>query len=326
MTRPNAEGLTRRMTPSLAAHTGSASIDSSPAEVSDLSCWFGSKCALEHINLRVPAGGVFGLVGENGAGKTTLIRHLLGLCRPAAGRVRLFGLDPARDPVAVFKRVGYLSEYRDLPPWMTIDELLRYTRAFYPTWDPDYADQLRRQLDLDPRAQIKTLSQGQHAKAGLLVALAFRPELLVLDEPSTGLDPVVRRDLLEVIIRAVGEAGRTVFFSSHLLDEVERVSDRVAILHQGKLLATGTLGELRETHSRWRVRGPSSAAGLPQVPGLLHQRAGPAGEWELVCHGAHSELKLHFSQAGLQVIETTTLPLNELFLLRIGGGDPAVKL
>ena len=148
----------------------------------------------------------------------------------------------------------------------------------------------------------------------------------MLDEPSTGLDPVVRRDLLEVVIRAVGEEGRTVFFSSHLLDEVERVSDRVAILHQGKLLVTGTLGELRETHRRWRVRGSRAAGSLPHVPGLLHQREGADGEWELVCHGAHTELKVHFSQAGLQVIETTTLPLNELFLLRIGGGNPAAKL
>ena len=157
------------------AQPAPAATDSCPAEVSDLSCWFGAKCALDLINLRVPAGGVFGLVGENGAGKTTLIRHLLGLCRPAVGRVRLFGLDPANDPVAVFKRVGYLSEFRDLPPWMTMAELLRYTRAFYATWDEDYAGQLQRQLDLDPKAQIKNLSQGQHAKAGLLVALAFRP-------------------------------------------------------------------------------------------------------------------------------------------------------
>lgn len=292
-----------------------------PLEVEDLSCWFGNKCALDSVTLSIPRGGVFGLVGENGAGKTTLIRHMLGLCRPAKGRVRVFGLDPVTDPVAVFQRLGYLSEFRDLPPWMTITELLRYTRAFYDTWDADYAETLRAQLELDPRARVKDLSQGQHAKAGLLVALAFRPELLVLDEPSTGLDPVARRDMLEVIIRSVGEEGRTVFFSSHLLDEVERVADRVAILHRGKLLINGTLETLRESHSRWRVRHPlHSHRTLEPFPGLLHERRDDNGEWELVCHGPRTELHARFTSAGLQVVTTTTLPLNELFLLHIGQG------
>src|SRR5262249_43351922 len=160
----------------------------------------------------VPRGAVFGLVGANGAGKTTLIKHVLGLLRAAAGSVRVFGRDPVADPVGVLSHVGYLSEEPDLPGWMRVAELLRYTRAFYPGWDDAYAERLRRDFGLDPAARVKHLSKGQRARAGLLIALAYRPDLLVLDEPSTGLDPVVRRDILEAIIRTVAEEGRTVLF------------------------------------------------------------------------------------------------------------------
>src|SRR5208282_681177 len=152
---------------------------------------FGLKRALDNVSLVVPRGVVFGLVGANGAGKTTMIRHVLGLLKAQTGSIRVFGLDPVKEPVGVLSRVGYLSEERDLPGWMRVDELMRYMRAFYPTWDETYAQDLRRQFDLDPAAKVKTLSKGQKARAGLLVALAYRPELLLLDEPSSGLDPIV---------------------------------------------------------------------------------------------------------------------------------------
>ena len=161
---------------------------------------------------------MYGLVGQNGAGKTTLIKHILGLLTPQTGTVRVFGLDPIADTVEVLGRIGYLSENRDLPGWMRVDELLRYTAAFYPKWDFAYAEELRKQLGLEPHAKIKSLSMGQKAKTALLIAQAHRPELLVLDEPSASLDPVARRDILEAIIRIVAQEGRTVFFSSHLLD------------------------------------------------------------------------------------------------------------
>ena len=186
--------------------------------VTNLSRRFGPKAALDDVSIYVSRGSVLGLVGENGAGKTTLIKHLLGMLRAEAGTVRMFGLDPTADPVGVLSRIGYLSERRDLPGWMRIEEFMRYTQAFYPSWDEDYAEQMREQFQLDARQRIKTLSQGQQAKVGLLTALAYRPELLILDEPSSGLDPVVRRDILEAVIRAVAEENRTVLFSSHLLD------------------------------------------------------------------------------------------------------------
>jgi ABC-2 type transport system ATP-binding protein len=232
--------------------------------ITHLSRQFSSKAALNDVSLHVPPAGVFGLVGENGAGKTTLIKHILGLFRAEAGQVRVFGRDPVADPVFVLERIGYLSEQPDLPGWMKVEELMRYTRAFHPRWDPAYAEHLRVQFGLNPKARLHTLSKGQRAKAGLLAAQAHRPELLVLDEPSSGLDPLVRRDILEAVIRTVADEGRTVFFSSHLLEEIERVSDHVAMLHRGKLVFLrapgGHQGPLSAGDSSVRDR-PGKAAG-----------------------------------------------------------------
>jgi ABC-2 type transport system ATP-binding protein len=216
--------------------------------VSELSRRFGDKTALASVSLSMPRGAVYGLVGANGAGKTTLIRHILGLLRAESGSVRVFGLDPVADPVAVLSRIGYLSEENDLPGWMRVDELIRYTGAFYPAWDDGYAEELRHKFDLDPSAKIQNLSKGQKARAGLLIALAYRPELLVLDEPSSGLDPIVRRDILGAVIRTIAHEGRTVLFSSHLLDEVEQVADHVTMIHQGKIVLSAPLDEIKRSH------------------------------------------------------------------------------
>ena len=216
--------------------------------VSELTRRFGDKTALASVSLSMPRGAVYGLVGANGAGKTTLIKHILGLLRAESGSVRVFGLDPVADPVAVLSRIGYLSEENDLPGWMRVDELIRYSRAFHPGWDDGYAEGLRQAFALDPAAKIKTLSKGQKARAGLLIALAYRPELLVLDEPSSGLDPIVRRDILGAVIRTIADEGRTVLFSSHLLDEVEQVADHVTMISQGRIVLSATLDAIKESH------------------------------------------------------------------------------
>jgi len=217
-------------------------------EIMELTRRFDSKTALDAVTLSIPRGAVYGLVGANGAGKTTLIKHILGLLRAQSGSVRVFGLDPVADPVGVLSRIGYLSEENDLPGWMRVDELIRYSRAFYPAWDDDYAEELRQSFALDPAAKIKTLSKGQKARAGMLIALSYRPDLLVLDEPSSGLDPIVRRDIIGAIIRTIADEGRTVLFSSHLLEEVEQVADHVTMINHGRILLSAPLETIRETH------------------------------------------------------------------------------
>ena len=223
-------------------------VSESVIDVSTLTRRFGAKTALDSVSVSMPRGAVYGLVGANGAGKTTLIKHILGLLRAESGSVRIFGLDPVGDPVAVLSRIGYLSEENDLPGWMRVDELVRYSRAFYPAWDDAYAEELRQAFALDPTAKIRTLSKGQKARAGLLIALAHRPELLVLDEPSSGLDPIVRRDILGAVIRTIADEGRTVLFSSHLLEEVEQVADHVTMINNGKIVLSAPLDDIRESH------------------------------------------------------------------------------
>jgi ABC-2 type transport system ATP-binding protein len=200
---------------------------------------------------------------------------------------------------------------------MRIDELMRYMRAFYPTWDEDYAQDLRKQFALDPAAKVKTLSKGQKARAGLLVALAYRPELLLLDEPSSGLDPIVRRDILGAIVRTIADEGRTVLFSSHLLDEVERISDRVAMLKGGHILFTGELDEIKQTHHRLTLRFGQSLAQPPAFNGILDCQ-GRDCEWSAVAFGRLDELMVAASSVGAEVVEHKVLSLDDIFLARVG--------
>ncbi len=285
--------------------------------VEELTRRFGARVALDGVSLNVPRGIVFGLVGANGAGKTTLIKHILGLLRPTSGSVRVFGRDPVADPVGVLAQIGYLSEEPDLPGWMRVAELLRYTRAFYPGWDDAYAERLRRDFELDPAARVKHLSKGQRARAGLLIALAYRPALLILDEPSSGLDPIVRRDIMEAIVRAIAEDGRTVLFSSHLLHEVERVADRVAMLNKGRLVFNSALDDVKETHRWLTLRFTEARPRPPALAGVLSWD-GSGREWTALCQGRLGELRQAAAAAGAAVVDERVPSLDEIFVAQAG--------
>jgi len=277
---------------------------------------FDKKVALRDVSLSIPRGGVFGLIGGNGAGKTTLLRHILGMLRAQTGSVRVFGLDPVANPVGVLGKTGYMSEDRNLPNWMKVHELMRYSAAFYPAWDDRYAEELRETFDLDPKTRVRDLSRGQRARAGLLVALAHRPELLVLDEPSSGLDPVVRRDILGAIVRTIGEEGRTVLFSSHLLDEVERVADRVAIIHEGQIMLAASMDEIKDSHRRLTLRFEKPMAQAPKFVGALSSD-GQGYEWTYVCNGETDQLRHAAKSLGATVVSDAALSLDEIFVTRV---------
>lgn len=283
------------------------------AVVTNLTRRFKANKALNDVTLAVPPGCVFGLVGENGAGKSTLLKHLLGLWRAETGTVRVFGTDPVADPVSVLRRIGYLSEQPDLPRWMRVAELLRYMQPFYPRWDEQYAEQLREQFGLDPEARIKTLSKGQHARLGLIAAEAHRPDLLILDEPSSGLDPIVRRDILEAIIRTVTEEGRTVIFSSHLLDEVERVSDHLAMLHHGTLRFSAPLEEVRARHRRLSLHFERVLTAPPKVPAAIRVD-GSGQDWTIICDAGRLHAGAVAQHLGATLVEETAASLDEIFI------------
>jgi len=285
--------------------------------VSELTRRFGAKTALDSVSLSMPRGAVYGLVGANGAGKTTLIKHLLGLLRAESGSVRVFGRDPVADPVAVLSRIGYLSEENDLPGWMRVDELIRYSRAFYPAWDDAYAETLQKTFALDPGAKIRSLSKGQKARAGLLVALAYRPELLVLDEPSSGLDPIVRRDILGAVIRTIADEGRTVLFSSHLLEEVEQVADHVTMISRGSIALSAPLDSIRESHRSVTVRFAESRPEPRPFADVLRWDGG-GQDWTALVRGDTGELHAAAAGWGAHVVAERVPSLDEIFVAYAG--------
>ena len=299
-------------------------METSVVDVKELSRSFAHKKALDGVSFRAEPGQVYGLVGSNGAGKTTLIKHLLGLLRAAQGSVHVFGLDPVRDPAGVLGRIGYLSEERELPEWMSIEELMRYTQAYHPTWDVAYERELLKTFALDPAKKIKELSKGMRAQAGLIAAVAHRPELLILDEPSSGLDVVVRRDILDAVVRAVADDGRTVIFSSHLLDEVERMSDHVTLMHEGRVALSGVLDDVRREYQRSRVRFAEHFDQAPVIDTALVMEGG-GRTWSVVHSGSLEQFRHAVVARGGEIVESRDATLEEIFLARAGRNRPQAE-
>jgi len=200
---------------------------------------------LTGLSLNVERGKTFAFLGRNAAGKTTAIRTLLGLLSHDAGEIRVLGYDPAKQPLEVRARVGYLAEDQQMYGWMRVDEILRFVAPFYPTWDHDLALKYVREFDLPLASKIKHLSKGQNVRLGLVLALAHRPEVVILDDPILGLDPVMRKQFNRDVITHLQGEGSTVFYSSHLLYEVEPVADEIAILHEGRLVRQADTETLR---------------------------------------------------------------------------------
>ncbi|MFK7958107.1 MAG: ABC transporter ATP-binding protein [Lysobacterales bacterium] len=276
---------------------------------------FDQKVALEDVSVEVKPGQVFGIVGENGAGKTTLIKHILGLYKAQAGTVKVFGNNPVAEPESTLSRIGYLSEEPDLPAWMKLSELLNYTAAFYQHWDHRYAKELIELFGLDLSSTVRTLSKGMRAQLGLVLAQAHRPDLLLLDEPSSGLDPNIRRDILAAIIRTVVDEGRTVIFSSHLLEEVQRVSDHLVMLRSGQLLLSASMDDVLNKHHRFTLRC-SSAPNFIDGDKRVLRSASVGDEWQVDWYGNEHEFSRRAQACGVQIAQSVRLNLDEIFLVR----------
>ena len=219
-------------------------------ETFNLTRRFGKTGAVENLTLAVPQGSIYAFLGPNGAGKTTTIKMLLNILRPTAGTASVLGVDSKRLGPSEFAQIGYVSENQKLPEWMTVAQLIEYCRPMYPNWDAVFCEKLRSQFDLPPDRKLKNLSRGMKVKAALLVSLAYRPRLLVLDEPFTGLDPLVRDEVIRGILELSEEGNWTVFISSHDIDEVERLADWVGIMNCGQLKLTESAAELQARFRR----------------------------------------------------------------------------
>ena len=235
---------------------------------------YGRRWVVNELDLAVPRGAVYGFLGLNGAGKSTTIRMLMGLIRRHAGEARVLGLDPARQEVELKRRVGYVAENPAFYEWMTVAEICAFVAHYRQgTWDARRAEDLMRKFRLQPDVKLKHLSKGQRAKTALVLAMAFDPELLMLDEPTSGLDPLARREFIEGVLAEFQESGKTIFISSHLVNELSGLIDYVGILHEGRLLYSGPADEFRASVRRLRLTFGDAPPPDVRCDGLLRRKS-----------------------------------------------------
>jgi ABC-2 type transport system ATP-binding protein len=226
--------------------------DAPVIDIAGLRKRYGTVDAVSGLDLQVPRGSIHAFLGRNGAGKTTTIKVLLGMARPSGGAARVFGLaaDAPDASVEIRRRTGFVSEDKELYDFMTVDEIVRFTAPFFPGWRRDLEERYRRTFDLRGDVRVKTLSRGMRTKLALLLALCRGAELLVLDEPTAGLDPAVTEEVLQALVGHVARGETTIFFSSHQIAEVEQIADRIAIVDRGRTVLAGALDDVRESFRR----------------------------------------------------------------------------
>jgi ABC-2 type transport system ATP-binding protein len=283
---------------------------------------YGHTQAVDGLEMRVPRGSVYGFLGRNGAGKTTTIRLLAGLIQPTAGEARVLGLEPRTDRIAILQRTSFVID-KVLLPSMTGNDLVRFNRGFFPRWSDALARKYTDALEIPMKQKFRKLSSGNQTKLCLLLALSQGAELLVLDEPTAGLDPIVTDQLLRILIDDFAGEGRTLLLSSHHLSEVERVADWIGIIEHGKLLLEAQLDDVRASFRRVRVVGEN----LP-VSGrneILHTRTGE-GTTEFVLRANAASFAASLQSQGATVIDVSPMNLQEIFLEVVEKGEANVPM
>jgi ABC-2 type transport system ATP-binding protein len=295
---------------------------SSVLEYLNVSRSFKGVSVLNDISFSVGEGEVLGLLGRNGAGKTTLINIAIGLLYPGKGDVRVFGLSPTENPIAVRERIGYVAEEGGLRGGRTIRELIGFHRGLFSKWDESLERQILDRFGLSPKARISRLSKGQRRQVALLCAVCHRPDLLLLDEPATGLDPAARREFLEAAILLLNREGTTILFSSHHMNDVERLGGRMVLVDAGKVMLDRELDHVREEIFLAIVPRTSvpDAGMLQRIPGCLRVRSVFA-DWHVIVEGTVEDIDDTLGRAlGLNGIRCVRLPLEELFIELVSTG------
>jgi ABC-2 type transport system ATP-binding protein len=288
--------------------------DEVPIRFDRVTCCYGRTRALDAVSWAVPRGGVTALLGRNGAGKTTAIRALMGLLVPTRGRVEVLGHDALRFPPALRGRIGYVGEGHPLPRWMRARDVVGFQAATVPTFDRALCERWLARFALPLRRRVFQLSRGMRAQLALAVALAPRPELVVMDDPALGLDTVARREFLEVMIDLIQEEGRTLLFTSHVLTDVERVADRVMLLDQGVLRIDAPLDDVRRRVRRYELayRG-ATPDDAPALAGLVRARR-REGRWAATVVGDEGAVRAAALDLGAEVVSAEALSLEDLFV------------
>ena len=276
----------------------------------------GAGFAIEGLSLTVPQGAIYGFLGPNGAGKTTTIRLLLGLERPAAGRIHVLGHPTPREAPQALARIGYVPERPHLHPFLTVSQSIDFHASWHARFDRQWAATLLEQFGLAPDRRLSHLSKGEMGKLLMLQALSQRPDLLVLDEPTDGLDPVVRRDVLAAVVTYVADYGATVFISSHLVHELERLCDWVGVMDTGRLVSELPMAEFKDGAKRLTLRGSVERLGPPPFTVLSAVGHGPTGAvW--VIDGWRGDHASWLEAGGVTLEAVDDLDLEEGFVERL---------
>lgn len=278
--------------------------------------------ALDDMSMTVPTGAVYGLVGPNGAGKSTIIRHLTGIYRQDAGEITIDGTPVFENP-EVKSRIAYIPDDIFYYANASIREMMDFYRSIYPHFDAERFKKLADVFGLDPKRQMRRLSKGMQKQAAFWIAVSLRPEILILDEPVDGLDPVMRRRIWSIIMADVAENGTTVLVSSHNLRELEDVCDSVGIMNKGKIMIERSLNELQENIVKIQLALPDGES-LPEGLDILH-KSNTGRLQSLIMHGTQEELTEKLQSAHPLFIDAVPLTLEEIFIYELGGADYEVK-
>lgn len=290
-----------------------------------LTKYFNGHKAVDTLDLQVPKGSVYGLLGRNGAGKSTTIKMLLGLLHPDRGSATVLGEDTRTLSPEVRSRVAFMAEGHPLINWMKVGEIVKFKRAFFPSWKQDLVEQILAHFEIPLKKKIRHLSRGQRAQVSLALAVAQDPELLILDDPTIGLDTVVRREFLESLIQIIQRQGRTILFSSHILGDVERVADRIGILMDGVLRVDCPAERFKESLRKVVLEFSGTAPELPAMRGIVSAR--PSGErLELVIVGYNGEHRAALDRLSPKRIEEVDMNLEDAFIEYTRGGKGALPV